>query len=1059
MRRNDVRFALSAAALAFASGTASAQIDSFSVSGGVCAMDVDLAPIESEVSFRATRVYSYAEGTCRRLVMIGDVRIRIAEYDLRSRRASVWIQPSSEDGARKILIYLSEFGNAAESVENARISADELPVRAHVIPIGGIQLSADLLLDGSPSDSGSFAGDGVFASLSEGAFMRTLEGEDSTTGGAEDALAQTNILDDRILPLRAAQREERFALGLSNPFLPDVVVGVPSAPKLATSDESVSTTFSESQAPSGAPSARTADRVAPVREMIISPRGTITIAPKDLTYVSGETENSLIASGGVTVQYTEPGGRAIEMRAQRAVIFFDAGQGVQATQIDAGTVRGIYLEGEVSAGDGRYTLRAPQMYYDVKANRAVALDAVFWTYDEQRKLPLYVRAKAIHQEASAQFSARNATLTNTAFLNPELSIGASSVTISRKTTTTGGRGALGEPTARQSTVVDAKGIVGRVAGVPVAYLPGYKGDIERFPVRDLRIENYSGSGASLRATWDIYSLVGLERNKQIQADLLTDIFAERGVGLGTEVGWKTDTSDGSLYAWTLPGDRGVDVLKSGSRINRDGDTRGVLLLEHRQKVDDNWTILAEIAMLSDETVVDAFFEGLGETRREYTNRLVARRIRDNSILSAEMKGTVNDFISNEYLLQSRGYSTTKALDIRYARFGDDLLETSPGLLTYFSEYRAGYVGTAMDEVFASERGLSNNFLSQRALGINFDQRLGDALRARGLEEDLTLRADTRHELAVTADYGPVRLNPFVVARATGYDGDFDTFAGEDVDSGRIWSAAGLRVSTTLQHISDGAESRIFDVHRLRHIVEPHLTIWGAGTTLESQDIPVYDESVENLADGTTFKIGVTQTLQTQRGAPGAWHNTDLITWKSDYVVSSDDSPRRSPLGRFLDYRPELSNPGEYFVNELAWRTTDSFTVTATSIYDVDLSQQSMAAAGVLIQHSPQFSTVAEIRHLDPVDSTLLTLGARYTLTTKYEVFAGADYNTDSEGFQNTAVQIQRRFPSASFGLGIGYNDITGETSLSFVFRPLGAAGNARISGIGASETNSSAGGF
>lgn len=1020
-------------------------------------MNVDLAPVSGDLMFRATRVYSFSEGTCQRLVLIGDVRIKIAEHQLSARKASIWLQPAGPDGSRKILAYLSEFGAPTDSVENSKISADELPVRANVIPAGGIQLQADLLLDGAPPDNGDFAADGMFASRAEDAFIRLMSNE--TDPLADSAVAEAaSILDERIVPLRESQRRERFSLGLPDPFLVEDTKGVPKAPAPIVAVESSESNDATSSTPI-ANDLPTPRRATTKREMIISPRGTITIAPKDLTFVSGETENCLIASGGVIVQYTEPAGRAIEMRAQRVVVFFEPGQGDQSTQIDAGTVRGLYLEGEVAAGDGRYTLRAPQMYYDIKANRAVALDAVFWTYDEQRKLPLYVRAKAIHQEASAQFTARNATLTNSAFLNPELSIGASSVTITRRASPVSRTANADDAAATQGTQVEAKGVVGRLAGVPVAYLPGYKGDIERFPVKDLRIENYSGSGASLRAKWDMYSLVGLERNKRVQADLLTDIFAERGVGLGTDVRWKSDTSDGSVYAWTLPGDRGIDVMKSGSRINRDGDTRGVLLAEHRHKVDDHWTILGEVAMFSDEAVIDAFFEGLGETRREFTNRIVARRIRDNSVLSAEMKGTVNDFISNEYLLQSRGYSTTKALEFRYSRLGDDLLEEYPGLVTYFSEYRAGYVGMAFDEVFASEHGLSNNVLSQSALGINFDQRLGDALRAQGYDEDLTLRADTRHEFALTTDAGPVRFNPFFVARGTGYDRDFDAFAGTDSDSGRIWSAAGVRIATTLQHINDDAESRLFDVHRLRHIVEPHLTLWGAGTTLESDNLPVYDESVENLADGTTFRIGVTQTLQTQRGAPGAWHNTDLLTWTSDYVVSSDDSPRRSPLGRFIDYRPELSNPGEYFVNEIAWRTTDTMTVTASSIYDIEVSQQSMAAAGLLIQHSPQFSTVGEVRHLDPVDSTLLTLGARYTLTSKYELFAGADYNLDSDGFQNTAVQIQRRFPSATFGLGIGYNDITGETSLSFVFRPLGASGSASISGIGAAAPNAAAGGF
>jgi hypothetical protein len=795
------------------------------------------------------------------------------------------------------------------------------------------------------------------------------------------------------------------------------------------------------------------------RAPIFSSRGVITISPQNLTFISGETESQLLATGGVVVQYTEPMGRVLQMSAQRAVIFFEPGQGAQATQFGAESVRGLYLEGDVQATDGKYTIRGPEMYYDVKANRAVSVDAVFWTFDENRKLPLYVRAKAIHQEAAAQFTAKNASLTNSAFFDPELSIGVSSVTITRETVQEPKKG---EKVATQPTtkmMVDATGVVTRVAGVPVFYWPHYRGDPEQFVIKDFRVENFSGSGAALRTTLDIYALVGLEKNKRFQADLLADFFVERGLGLGTRLGWETDNSDGSLFAWGLMSDRGIDVMKPGTEINRDGEFRGVLIGEHRQKLDDKWTMLAEVAVLSDEAVIDAFFEGLGETRREFTNRLAARRIDANTLLTAEVKGSVNDFIANEYLLQSRGYSVTKAPELFYSRLADDLMKSKPGLLTYFSEYRVGYLFMNFDEVDARDHGLTNNTLSQRALGVNFDEKLGDALRARGLDEEGLLRADTRHELNVTTNAGPLKLNPFVVARATAYDREFDDYAPDNSDSARFWSAAGVRVSTTIQRVYEDVDSRLFDVHRLRHIIEPNATFWASGTTMESANMPTYDERVEALADGTMMKLGVTQTFQTQRGGPGQWHNTDFLVVSTDYVWSSDDTPRRGPIGRFVDYRPELSNPGEYFVTEVAWRTTDTFTLTGASVFDLDRNQQALSAAGVLIQHSPQFATMAELRYLNPQDSTIVTMGARYQMTSKYDVVAGADYDVDEGGFQNTSFEVYRRFPSAAFGLGIGYNDITGESSFSFVFRPTGAVGDTRVSGIGSQQMTSTSGGY
>ena len=55
------------------------------------------------------------------------------------------------------------------------------------------------------------------------------------------------------------------------------------------------------------------------------------------------------------------------------------------------------------------------MYYDVQAQRALVMDAVFSTYDRKLRQQIYVRAGALRQESASQWSATGATVANSAF--------------------------------------------------------------------------------------------------------------------------------------------------------------------------------------------------------------------------------------------------------------------------------------------------------------------------------------------------------------------------------------------------------------------------------------------------------------------------------------------------------------------------------------------------------------------------------------------------------------------------------------------------------------------
>ncbi len=766
-------------------------------------------------------------------------------------------------------------------------------------------------------------------------------------------------------------------------------------------------------------------------EIVIPERGVLSIAAPTRALVTGDNENAVVLTDGVILQFNDiESGQTLQITAQSAVAFLKQGaDSADPFALTADDLTGVYFEKGVVATNGRYTLRGPRLHYDLATDRAVVLDAVFWAYDERRGLPLYVRADAIRQTSTNEWSAENARIANSAFFEPQFSLGATNITIRRDEREDGSSRLTG----------DAQAVQLRAGGLPLVGLPRQRGEIKTGPLREVRIESEDGAPI-VRTRWDMASMLGLDLPAWLDSQLLLDGYLDRGPAVGAEFDWNKPNAKGRLFGYTIF-DNGTDILPSGDRQDQNDEWRGVVLGEHQQDLGEGWMLSAELAWISDPTFLDAFYDNLARTHREFTNSLALQHTENNSQYGIEVRAPLTDFVPNHDLLQSQGFQIEKLPEVSHTLVNQDLLN---GVLKLNSEISLTSMSLNFTEESARNLGFRKTKDALAALGIAPGDSPADRLRAAGFTENTINRFDIREEISAPLSFGALNVTPFMVGRFTAYDSDFSEFrTSTNDDEYRLWGAAGLRLATTLIHVDEFAESEFFDIHRLRHIIEPSATLWASDTSLNREDLPLYEHDVEGIKQGKAYRLGVRNTWQTKRGGPGAWRSVDWLAINTDYVHTVGHERITEPIGRWNESRPENSNLGEYIAADLVMQLTGAVALTADAIYDLDDDIFSTAAGGVLIDHGFGFSTFGEIRSVDFLDSTILNTGAIYELTRVYAMEGRFVYDLDETELRRIGASVQRRFPQWTVEVGADYDDIRNATSFSFRLQPVGVAGEDR----------------
>ncbi len=934
-----------------------------------------IEPLRTDIRLQALRCWSWTVDDTQRLYLEGDVVILIDGYSYDTQRAVVWINrvPSAEGLINQIAVYFDEVSNPTRS---AGVGAEGKDLLVTGSTRGSVILNVALRQTGTPR------------------FKAILP-------QAEARLADylKRLLVPPPPPLEDRPQFER-------PTPPQSFIPVPGG----------QVTPQELQLP--------ADVTLPAQESatvpLFAPRGVVRWSAGQVDFVPGAEENTIVATGSLVVEYlsTDPTEEwtQITLSGQRGVIFAAPGsvESMLQQQLSAESVYGIYLEGNVtvSAQDGDYVVRAPRVYYDLRTNSAVLVNAVLRTYARAIGLPIYARAEELRQVALNQWTGKKVLVSTSEFHSPHVALGADRMTLTR-------RPARADPEERETYLVseDNRLLVGNI---PVAIWPHFQGTVRQIPLKQLGIGSQTNKGIVFESRWDLLSLLGTDGPDGVDVDVQLLAATKRGAGGGFDVDYDRGPLQGGLTLFGMYDD-GTDKTSAGVEVEPSTKWRGEALWEQQLQLSPEWSLQTQTSWISDATFVSSWREEDYEERREYETSGFLIQQKDNTALSVLAKYALNDFISNDYLLASRQYQVVKMPELAYRRYGDSLFGDK---VSYSGQTRLDYMRLILESGTPNQIGVPGV-----AFGIPNNADISTELRARGYQSSWLGRFDTFHEFSRPFSWAGVHFDPFISGRLTAWSENIDRSPIESQSPTRWYGAAGVRVNTQFSHIDNTASNELLDINRLRHIIEPSVTAWYGLSSIDNEKLAVYDQRVEPLTTGAAVKLGLRNTLQTERGGPGRWRSVDLLTLDVSAVFSGQDADIQTSVPQFFDFQPAYSQSGDHIFASLSWLVSDSVSLLGQITYDLDDSVNARSSIGVELQHSPVLTTFIEYRYVEAGNNEVLGILWRYKLTPKYRFDFRPQWDFVENKFRDISLGITRSFPDFDLLLQIRRDNIRGDTTV------------------------------
>lgn len=763
----------------------------------------------------------------------------------------------------------------------------------------------------------------------------------------------------------------------------------------------------------------------------------------------------------------------VTIEADRVVVWttalanFNPAGEIQQTSVDGRWE--FYVEGNIVYVEGDRVIYADQMYYNANDKQGVIRNAEALTPVPEYEGLLRLKADVLQQLNEQNFVAYGAAITSSRLGVPRYWLQSETITfqdtqlpaVDPFTGQVAIDAQTGDTAVGHDLLASSRNNFLYVGGVPLLYWPVLTTDLTEpnFYLEQIKVRSDNVFGSQLFLDWNAYQVFGIERPEGTEWTFSTDYLSDRGPGGGTNFGYNRPSflifpgpTQGFVDAWGIY-DTGVDNLGRDRRtLTPETETRGRILLNHRQQLPYDLQFTGEFGIISDRNFLEEYYEYEWDEFKDQTTDMRLKGYDLNSSWQAWGSVRLNDFVTQTEWLP-RGDHFLLGQSLLFDR------------LTWYAHSTAAYarLETAVppDPINPSEVA-------------KFDPLAWEVERE-------GVFAATRHEIDLPLQLGPVKVVPYAAGELF--------VVGEDIAGNELTRAlgqGGARASMPIWGVYPNVRSTLFNLNGLAHKVVLDADYLYADTDRNLDQFPLYeqldDDSTEAFRrrfffdtfmgmpggnvplafdertyafrtgmqgwvtapstaiadDLSLLRVGLRQRLQTRRGLPGQARIVDWI------VFNIEGSYFPDPSRDNFDESVGLAN------YDFRWHVGDRVTLLSDGYADFFADGLRTASLGGLITRPGIGEAYLGFRSIEgPISSSIVTARASYRMSDKWIFTGGTSLDLGDAGAIGQSLAFTRIGESVLLRMGFYVDSGRDNTGVSVSIEPRFIPGNrlGRVAGI------------
>ncbi|QDU31951.1 hypothetical protein ETAA8_71130 [Anatilimnocola aggregata] len=734
----------------------------------------------------------------------------------------------------------------------------------------------------------------------------------------------------------------------------------------------------------------------------------------------------------------------------------------------------LYLEGNIVFRQGDRVIYADRLFYNVRQESGIVLEAEMLTPVPQFQGLLRIKADVLQQVNRQQFQAYNAALTSSRLGVPRYWLQSQNVNVidmqSQAIDPVTGLPAVnpanGQPAVEHRMLATARDNYIYLFETPVFYWPTISTDLTSptYYFENIRVKSDQVFGQQLLIDWDLYQLLGIQNAPENSKwSLSTDYLSQRGFALGTNYRYDNENLfgvpgayRGFFDAWGLKDD-GTDNLGRDRRVIEPETTwRGRALANHRQFLPNDFQLTAEFGVISDRNFLEQYYELEWDTLKDQDTGFELKQYLDNASWSIAADVRLNAF-----------FTQTQGARLDHFTMGQSLLFDR---LTWYEHSSVGYADMQVASTPTNPVDLAKF------------QLLPWEVQGGGL------KAFSRQEIDLPVELGALKVVPYLLGEAAYWGSDIN-----QQELSRVYGQGGVRASLPMWTADPNVQSELFNLNGLAHKVTFEAEYFFAQASQNLDQLPLYDAidddsteafrrrmlfntfgltfgdqipkqfdaryfalrqalqsnvaspSAEIADDLTEVRLGIKQRWQTKRGLPGQERIVDWIVLDVDAVLfpQADRDNFGENLG-LVDY-------------DFQWHVGDRLTFLSDGFFDIFDQGLRQVTVGALLSRPEAGNLYIGLRSTEgPISSNVLAASTSYRMSEKWIATAGTSIDFSQAGNLGQNLAFTRVGESFLIKVGMSFDASRDNFSVNFGLEPrflpssrLGRVGGVQIPPAGA----------